>query len=77
MRPEYAALRDNLVYVFVNYKEAQYTKMLDIFTGLYNITPIENKLQLIRSYSFEVSKRLLEKQKAAEMKRREEQYKRR
>jgi len=74
--PEYSALRDNLVYVFVDYKSEQYTKMLDIFSSLFNITPIENKLNLINSYTYEVSKRLLEKQKAAELEKRREQYQR-
>ena len=50
--PEYSALRDNLVYVFVDYKSEQYTKMLDIFSSLFNITPIENKLNLINSYTY-------------------------
>ena len=76
--PEYSALRDNLAYVFQGYAEKELAvleKMRNIFSLMYNIVPIENKGSLINSYLFEVNKRLLTKQKEAEMKRREEMYK--
>ena len=74
MSAEYSALRDNLLYVFLEYTEAEYTKMLDLFTVMFNVVPIENKGSMISSYLFEVNNRLLEKQKEAEMKRREQEY---
>ena len=73
--PEYSALRDNS-YVFVDYKNEQYTKMLDIFSSIFNITPIENKISIVNTYTYEASKRLLEKQKAAELEKRKQQYQR-
>ena len=74
--PEYSALRDNLVYVFVDYKNEQYTKMLDIFSSLFNITPIENKISIVNTYTYEASKRLLKNRKQAELEKRKQQYQR-
>ena len=64
---EYTALRDNLIYVFGDFKTEDYSKMLNLFSMMYNITPIENKDSLLKNILFEVDKRLLLKQKVLEM----------
>jgi surface protein len=72
--PEYSSLRDYLSYTLVDYSNDELNLILELFTVMYNIVPIENKGSLINSYLFEVNKRLMAKQKEEEMKRREEMY---
>ena len=40
-------------------------RCLIYLVGLYNITPIENKISIVNIYTYEASKRLLEKQKSS------------
>jgi len=44
---EYKAFRDNVSNIMVNYSEAKFGKMSDIFEKLFNIYPLENKEEVL------------------------------
>ena len=53
---EYKALRDYLANILVNYSEAKFQKMANIFDILFNIYPIEQKEEVLNKILFTVIK---------------------